>query len=56
MKDAIDLQANLARTAIEKTLTESGRITESSIKLTEQVLAPLTARVTLAVEKFAKPV
>jgi phasin family protein len=56
VKDAIDVQANLARATIEKTMAESGRITESSMKLTEQVLAPLTARVTLAVEKFAKPV
>ncbi len=56
VKDAIDVQSNLARTAIEKTMTESGRITESSIKLTEQAMAPLAARVTLAVEKFGKPV
>jgi phasin family protein len=55
LKDAIDLQSNLARSAIEKTLSESGRLTDASFKLTEQTLAPITARVTLAVEKFAKP-
>ncbi|MBV9252525.1 MAG: phasin family protein [Acetobacteraceae bacterium] len=55
-KDAFDLQANLARSTFEKTVSESGRLTDASIKLTEQVLAPITARVTLAVEKFAKPV
>jgi phasin family protein len=54
LKDAFDLQANLARGAIEKTLAESGKITDASLKLTEQTLAPITARVTLAVEKFAK--
>jgi phasin family protein len=56
LKDAMDLQASLARATMEKTLAESGRLTDASFKLTEQALAPITARVTLAVEKFAKPV
>ncbi len=54
LKDAFDLQASLARGAMEKTLAESGKLTDASLKLTEQTLAPITARVTLAVEKFAK--
>lgn len=54
LKDAIDLQTSLARTTFEKTLAESGRLTDASMKLAEQTIAPLTARVTLAVEKFAK--
>jgi phasin family protein len=54
LKDAFDLQATLARTTLEKTLAESGKLTDASMKLTEQTLAPLTARVTLAMEKFAK--
>ena len=54
LKDAMDLQANLARATMEKTLAESGRLTDASFKLTEQAIAPITARVTLAVEKFAK--
>ncbi len=56
LKDAIDLQTGFARTTIEKTMAESGKLTDASIKLTEQTLAPITARVSLAVEKFAKPV
>ena len=54
LKDAFDLQASLARGAIEKTLAQSGKLTDASLKLTEQAMAPITARVTLAVEKFAK--
>ena len=54
LKDAFELQASLARTTIEKTLAESGKLTDASMKLTEQTLAPLTARVSLAVEKFTK--
>jgi phasin family protein len=54
VKDAFELQASFARTAFEKTLAESGRLTDASFRLTEQTLAPLTARVSLAVEKFSK--
>jgi phasin family protein len=55
LKDAFDLQASFARSAMEKTLAESGKLTDASLKLTEQTLAPLTARLSLAVETFAKP-
>ena len=55
LKDAFDLQASLARSTMEKTMAESGKLTDASMKLTEQALAPLTARVNLAMEKFAKP-
>ena len=54
LKEAFDLQASFARAALEKTVAESGRLTDASLKLTEQTLAPITARVSLAVEKFAK--
>jgi phasin family protein len=55
VKEAIDLQANLARSSVEKAISDSGRLADASVKLAERALAPLTARVTLAVEKFAKP-
>ena len=55
LKEAIDLQSSLARSSVEKAVAESSRFTDASVKLVEQALAPLTARVTLAVEKFAKP-
>jgi phasin family protein len=54
LKDAIELQTSFARSALEKTMAESGKLTDASIKLTEQTLAPITARVTVAVEKFSK--
>ncbi len=54
VKDAFDTQASLARTTLDKAISESGRFTEASFKLTERALAPLTARVTLAVETFVK--
>jgi phasin family protein len=54
LKDAFELQSSFARSALEKSLSESGKLTDASFKLTEQALAPITARVTIAVEKFAK--
>lgn len=55
IKDAIDLQTNFARATMEKTMAETGRLTDASFKLTEQALAPITARMTAAVEKMVKP-
>jgi phasin family protein len=54
IKEAIDLQSGFARTALEKAMSESGRLSQASLKLTEQALAPLTTRVNSAVETFGK--
>ena len=54
VKEAIDLQATLARSAVEKTLTQSGQVAETSFKLAEQAMAPITSRVSLAVQSFGK--
>lgn len=54
VKEAIDLQTGFAKTSMEKALAESNKITDASIKLTEQTLAPIAARVTVAVESFGK--
>jgi hypothetical protein len=35
-KDAFELQANFARSAMEKTLAESGEPLDASVKLAEQ--------------------
>jgi phasin family protein len=55
-KEVIDLQTSFARTSIDKAVTESGKLTDASLKLAEQAFAPISARVSLAVQKFAKPV
>jgi phasin family protein len=54
VKDAVEAQTALARNTIEKTVAESSRITEASLKLTEQAMAPVAARVSLAVERFGR--
>jgi phasin family protein len=54
LKDAFDLQASLARSAMEAFVAESGKLSDASLKLTEQAMAPLAARVSVAVEKFGR--
>jgi phasin family protein len=56
VKEAVDLQSGFARAAIEKAVSQTNRVTDASVKLAEQAIAPLTARLTLAVEKFGKGV
>jgi phasin family protein len=52
--EAMDLQSKFASSMAAKTLAESNKFIDASIKLTEQTLAPISARVTGAVETFGK--
>lgn len=54
VKEAMELQTTLARTSMETAMAESGKITDASMKLAEQAIAPIAARMTLAVEKFGR--
>lgn len=54
LKEAVDLQVGLARSVLEKGVSESNKYTDASFKLAEQAIAPISGRVTLAVEKFSK--
>jgi phasin family protein len=54
VKEAIDLQSAYSKTAIAKALAESAKLTDASRKLTEQAMAPLTARMGVAVGAFSK--
>jgi phasin family protein len=56
LKEAIELQSSLARASVEKVVAETGKLTDASMKLAEQTLAPLTARVSLAAERFGRTV
>lgn len=54
LKDAIDMQTGFARSTFEKSMTETGKLTDASLKLAEQAMAPITARVTTAMDSFVK--
>ena len=53
VKEAFELQSSFARTRMEKTMSESGQLTEHTLKLAEQAFAPISARVNAAVETFS---
>lgn len=55
LKEAADLQAAYTRATMEKTFAESAKLQETAMKVAETSFAPLSARMTLAVEKFSKP-
>ena len=54
LKEAMELQTTLARSSVEKAVAETSKLTDASMKLAEQTFAPLTARMSLAVERFGR--
>jgi phasin family protein len=55
LQEAAQIQSNFARAALEKSVSETAKLGESALKLTEQTFAPITARLTLATEKLTRP-
>lgn len=54
VKEAIELQTAYSKAAVTKALAESSKLTEASLKLTEQAMAPLTARIAATVGTMSK--
>jgi len=53
VKEAIDLQTNLARVAVEKAVAGTTQITDASMKLAEETIAPITERFQAAAQSFS---
>ena len=56
IKDAMELQATLTRSAIETAMRQTSQVTEASIKIAEQAMAPITQRVTVAAGTFGRSI
>lgn len=56
MQEAIDLQNAYARESFDKAVAETGKLTEMSVKLASDALAPIQSRVNVTVEKLLKPI
>ena len=54
IKEALDLQSSLFRSMIERAVSQTSQMTDSTMKLSEQAMAPITARLSLASEKFGR--
>ena len=55
LKEAAEVQAGLARAAFERAINDTTKLQETALKVAEQTFAPLSARMTLAAEKFSRP-
>ena len=51
-QQAIELQTTLARTVVEKAVSQTSQVADTSIKLASDAIAPIAGRMTLAVESF----
>lgn len=56
MKDAADFQATFTKTAFERAVNDTTKLSEAAMKLAEVSIEPISARMTLAMEKIAKPI
>ncbi len=52
LKEAVDLQTSLARSTMEKAVSQGGQVAETSFKVAEQAIAPITNRFSVAVESL----
>jgi phasin family protein len=55
LREAMDLQAAITRTSFQTAFAETGKLTESTVRLAEQTIAPIMKHFTLTIEKFTRP-
>jgi len=55
LKEVADIQAAFAKASMERSMNEAAKLQEATLRLAETASAPLQARMTMAVEKFSKP-
>lgn len=55
LKEAADFQTSFAKTSFERAVADATKLQEASIKLAESAIEPISARMTLAIEKLTKP-
>jgi phasin family protein len=55
LKDVMALQADYSKTSLDKFFANSSKLSELGVKVASDAIAPVTARVNVAVEKVLKP-
>jgi len=55
LKEAADFQASFAKTAFERAMADATKLQEATVKLAEAAVEPISARMTIAMEKMTKP-
>ena len=54
LREAVALQGDYARASFDSLVAESGKVSEISVKLADEALRPIRARVEVAVERMLK--
>ncbi|HYE49246.1 MAG TPA: phasin family protein [Azospirillaceae bacterium] len=54
LREAVDLQSEFARTSFDTLVAEATKVSELSVKVANEAIEPISARVNAAVEKFGK--
>ncbi len=56
LREAVDVQTDWAKTSFDKVVAESTKLSEISVKVANEAVEPINARVNAAIEKLMKPV
>ena len=54
-RELVDIQSTYAKSTFDSLVAESSKLSEMGVKVTNETMAPLSARVNATVEKFSKP-
>ena len=54
-RELVDIQSNYAKSTFDSLVAESSKLSEMGVKVTNDAMAPISARVNATVEKFSKP-
>lgn len=55
LKEVLDLQSDFAKSAFDVTVGKTAKFSDLAVKTANEAYEPIQARVTVAVEKFVKP-
>lgn len=56
VRELVDLQTNFAKTSFDSLLAEGTKLSEIGVKVANEALEPINARVNATVEKLSKPI
>jgi phasin family protein len=54
LQELIDIQTTIAKSSVDKAVKEATLLSEQSVKLVEQTLAPINERVNVTMDKLVK--
>jgi len=56
LREAVDVQTDFAKTTFDKLVAEGTKVSEISVKVANEAVEPINARLNAAIEKLLKPI